>query len=113
MSDRMTIRLTLASLVLVAGIASAQPRPPLSQAAPAPQAPAPTPPPTLNWEFRTEQHWLMTIGAEAVVQLITAGPRPAVVLSLDPHEADAPVHFGLRVDGRSTGVVLAVSPALS
>ena len=55
----------------------------------------------------------MTIGAEAVVQLVTAGPRPAVVLSLDRREADAPEHFGLRVDGQPTGIVLAVSPSQS
>jgi len=94
MFDGMTIRCAVVGVLLAGGLVTAQQ-------------------PTLDWEFRTEQHWLMTIGAEAVVQLVTAGPRPAVVLSLDRSEAEAPSHFGLRVDGQSTGIVLTVSPAQS
>jgi hypothetical protein len=36
-----------------------------------------------------------------------------VVLSLDRSEADAPSHFGLRVDGKPTGIVLTASPSQS
>jgi hypothetical protein len=119
MSDRMSLR--RAHVVFTLAFASASglvwPNRLHAQTPPqmggSPPAAAQGEPPRLNWEFRTEQHWLMTLGAEAVVQLVTAGRRPDVVLSLDPGEADEPVHFGLRIDGRPSGIVLAVSPATS
>jgi hypothetical protein len=113
MSDRMSLR--RAHVLLTLTLASALASPVRLDAQTHGRTPpaGPTAPLRLEWEFRTEQHWLMTLGAEAVVQLVTAGPRPAVVLSLDRSEADAPVHFGLRIDGRPSGIVLALSPEAS